>query len=250
MPPTLDARKARIFERLTAIYDELAQYSRIQQNTSYGCRQSGRCCKVGLELHWAECEWIARHLADEFARDPRARPRRVRALSHALTDEAWRAADGYGEQWCAFFREGCSVYAFRPAVCRMYGPLLAVDDECPRERMVGRPHVYYGPDVDDLVQRMNRVFDDYGKLTGRDRSIYMPSGVLTFLLPKVDLRELRRRTHSRFWRTSHGYRTQFVPERTRIRQTRELEATARAAGAPLIPILPRPQAPAHALAIP
>lgn len=216
--PSRDERKTLLFSRLNSVYDELGSLTKVQENTKWGCKQSGRCCKVGLELHWMECEHIARNLQAEFVREPRARARRIRDLTRALVDPEWIPSLGYGDRWCAFYHGGCTIYPFRPAVCRMYGPLLAVDDECPRERLAGKPQVYYGSDVDDLVKRFYKIVDDYGRMTGRDRAIYMPAGVLTFLLSKGELAKLRRRTASKFWRSSHGYRTQFVPERTLLRE--------------------------------
>jgi Fe-S-cluster containining protein len=216
------ADKAQLFAQLRQVHELLQRYQDEHQRTGYGCLRSGHCCKVGLQLPMMECELIAEQLRAAYGDDPAALRGVVERLKDAFEDPTWNWASSIGDQFCAFFEDGCSVYAFRPSICRMYGVVLEADEWCPRERLAnGRGFVYVQPDVDRLVKRYYATLDAYGRMFPKlDRTVFMPAGVLHFLLPPGELAELKARTPRRFWRHEPGYRTQFVPSPRRGRTLR------------------------------
>jgi Fe-S-cluster containining protein len=156
-----------------------------------------------------ECELIA----EELKKEPRKLPARIERLKRAFTDPSWNWASSIGDHDCAFYDDGCTIYPSRPSICRMYGVVLEVDEWCPRERLAdGRSFVYVQPDVDRMIALYYRTLDAYGRLhPERDYTVYMPAGVLSFLLPPAELSRLKAKTEKRFWKREKGYRTQFKP---------------------------------------
>lgn len=204
------ARTEELFARLRTTYDLLQKYQDEHQGTGYGCVRSGNCCQVGLQLHMMECEHLARHLKSTL--DPSALRKQVAKLKRALKDEEYSWTSSIGDQMCALYADGCTVYPVRPAICRMYGVVIEADDFCPRERLAGRSFVYVQRDVDQLVADYYRTLDTYGRMyPERDYTVYMPVGVLSFLIPKEEMRKLRASTPRKFWTREKGYRTQFRP---------------------------------------
>lgn len=204
------ARTEELFARLRTTYDLLQKYQEEHHKTGYGCVRSGGCCQVGLQLHMMECEHLARHLASTL--DEAGLRRQVAKLKRALRDEEYSWASSIGGHMCALYAEGCTVYPVRPAICRMYGVVLEADDFCPRERLNGRSFVYVQRDVDHLVADYYRTLDAYGRAyPERDYTVYMPVGVLSFLISKDEMRRLRASTPRKFWKREKGYRTQFRP---------------------------------------
>lgn len=203
----MDPRTEPLFATLRETYDLLQKYQEEHHKTGYGCVRSGNCCQVGLQLHMMECENVARFIEAEGEAKKRLR---IRALKKALKDPEWNWGSSIGEQMCAFYDEGCTIYPIRPAICRMYGVVLEADDFCPRERLAGRSFVYVQKDVDHLVRRYYAALDAYGRIhKERDYTVYMPVGVLSFLLPKEEMTRLRARTAPKFWKREKGYRTEF-----------------------------------------
>jgi Fe-S-cluster containining protein len=208
-----EARKAELFTQLETAHDLLTSYQEEHKKTGYGCVRSGHCCQVGLQLHVMECEHIANQLRAQHEGDPKGLARVVKALERAFDDEAWNWGSAIGDFNCAFYKDGCTIYPFRPSICRMYGVVLAVDEWCPRERLSsGDSFVYVQKDVDRMIALYYRTLDNYGRLYPKlDYTVYMPAGVLSFLLPPKKLEALRARTDKKFWKRERGYRTQYQP---------------------------------------
>lgn len=214
----LAARKQELFTLLEASYDDLTEVQDAHNATPYGCQRSGHCCRVGLQLHVMECENIARHLLATYGSDPDSLDAVVERLEYALQDKAWTWDESVGDHMCAFLEDGCTIYPFRPAVCRAYGVVLEVDEWCPRNRLQsGDAFVFAQKETDRMMARLYRTLDNYGRLwPKRDYTVYMPVGVLGFLVPPERLKALKAKTDKRFWRRHKGYRTQFEPSyRTR-----------------------------------
>ncbi|HVL49669.1 MAG TPA: hypothetical protein VM889_14025 [Candidatus Thermoplasmatota archaeon] len=227
-----------LFARLDGVYDRLQALNAAHQGSGFGCRMSGNCCKVGLELHIMETERIVRGLEEQFAKDPGRRERVVARLVEACHDANWKEDTSQGDLMCALFDKGCTVYGFRPFVCRMYGVIIEPDDVCPRRKMAsGKPLFYIGKDVDALVREYYRVIDAFGRRYPRkDWTMYMPAAALTYLLPPAEVRKVRRTSPPKLWKRSRGYRTQFAPSHRR--------SPERAAPWPTLPLVPlnlRPQ---------
>lgn len=202
-----------LLSRLDVVYDQLQSLNSRHQATGFGCRMSGVCCKVGLELHGLEIERLARGLEAQFAEDPARRGRVLARLVASMHDDAWNATTAQGDMMCALFENGCTVYGFRPLVCRMFGVVLEADKTCPRQRAAsGRPLIFAGKDVDALVREYYLLLDTYGRrFPSKDWTQYMPAALLTRWLPAAELARLKRDTPAKLWRRSRGYRTQYVP---------------------------------------
>lgn len=230
------ARKEELFAKLRGTYDLLQRYQEEHGKTGYGCVRSGGCCQVGLQLHMMECEHIAQHVLETTKGDPGKLKAHVRRLKRALKDEAYTWSGSIGDQMCAFYDEGCTIYPIRPAICRMYGVVLEADDFCPRERLAGRSFVYVQPDIDRMVMDYYRTLDAYGRLyPEKDYTVYMPMGVLSFLLTPGEMRKLRKATPRKFLTREKGYRTQFRPS---YRRGASLQTNVKVAWA----IPPKPRA--------
>lgn len=209
----LARRRQELFVDLKGVHDLLTDYQDEHAKTGMGCKRSGQCCQVGLQLHYMECEYVAQNILAMTGGDADLLEPFVQRLEHAMQDEGWTWKSSIGDQWCAFFEDGCTIYPFRPSICRMYGVVLDSDDFCPRTRLAdGRDYVYVQKDVDRLVASYYKAIDNYGRLfPERDYTVYMPRGVLEFLVPPKRLAKLKTKTPKKFWRRERGYRTQFKP---------------------------------------
>jgi Fe-S-cluster containining protein len=124
-----------------------------------------------------------------------------------MYDETWQFG-GETERKCAFYKGGCTIYGFRPLVCRSYGAFVGVDDVCPRERNVyGNVEHFSGTPVQDMVQQFQSLLSRYSKDkdSNYDVVVYMPLGVLSFLLTPEELEELADKTDDRMWRAVEGW---------------------------------------------
>tara|TARA_Y100001947_G_C10252553_1_gene266512 strand:- start:55 stop:633 length:579 start_codon:yes stop_codon:yes gene_type:complete len=141
----------------------------------------------------------------------------VDRLVDAMFDEDW-ADDGSTTRFCAFYDNGCTIYGYRPMVCRAYGTVTHVDKFCPRERNE-HDHIDYfsGPPIEEAVQTFQSLMQKYAegkeKEGNYDMVVYMPLGVLSFLLPDEQLGELYQKTDPKFWMSAEGwfnYRVHFT----------------------------------------
>lgn len=198
--------------RLKAVHDTLTELQDVHNATPYKCHRHGVCCVVGLQLHYMECEYIAKNLQAAYKDDPKGMKAVISRLEHAMTDKTWTWDSSVGEQFCAFYEDGCTIYPFRPSICRMYGVTVEVDEWCPRKRdeRTGEPFVFAQKETDRLAAEFYRTLDNYGRMHPKlDYTVYMPRGVLEFLLPPARLAKLKEKTHAKFWRRQRGYRTQY-----------------------------------------
>lgn len=214
------------FAKLDMIYNQVRMLEAQQNETEYKCLGSGKCCSIGLTIHMGECASIAFHLrqqyylyledkgrefADEWMDDV------VKSLKEAMFDETWQIG-GETEKKCAFWKGGCTIYGYRPMICRTFGTITTVDDYCPRIRNANGSIDYYsGPAVKKIVQSFQDLLKEYavGKDEGYDMVVYMPLGVLSFLLDDEELKELEQTTDPKFWKAVDGwvnYRVQYTRE--------------------------------------
>lgn len=212
-PAELAAKKEGLLASLRGVHDTLTDLQDHHNATPYKCHRHGACCVVGLQLHYMECEYIARNLQAAYADDSDGLEAVVQRLEHAFTDTAWTWTESVGDHLCAFYEDGCSIYPFRPSVCRMYGVTLEVDEWCPRKRLPGgKGFVFAQKETDRLTADLYHSLDTYGRLFPKlDYTVYMPRGVLEFLVPPARLAKLRARTDPKFWKRQKGYRTQYTP---------------------------------------
>jgi Fe-S-cluster containining protein len=215
MRKSVTTKDITTFAKLDMIYNQVRMLEAQQNETEYKCLGSGKCCTIGLTIHMAECANIAfklrqqyylyledkgRKFADEWMDDV------VASLKEAMFDETWQV------------KNGCTIYGFRPMICRTFGTITTVDDYCPRIKNAnGNIDYYSGPAVKKIVQSFQDLLKEYteGKDSGYDMVVYMPLGVLSFLLTAEELEELERMTDEKFWRAVDGwvnYRVQYTKE--------------------------------------
>lgn len=216
MRRTVSVKDITTFAQLDMIYNQVRIIEAKQNASKYKCLGSGECCKIGLQIPMLECANIAFHLrhnyyltleslgeekADEWMNSV------IENLKEAMFDEHWEQG-GETKRHCAFYKNGCTIYEFRPMVCRSFGTISSVDDFCPRIRNEnGSIDRFGGPGVQKIVQDYQYLIKQYSldKDQYYDVTVYMPLGVLSFLLPPEELEELKEKTDDKFWTAALGW---------------------------------------------
>lgn len=205
-----------IFGELDMLYNQVRVLEAKQNETKYKCLGSGKCCKIGITIHMTECANIAYNLNRQYYLHLENKGEQfakewfdgiVASLKEAMNDTSWEFG-GETEKWCAFYKNGCSIYGYRPMVCRSFGTIAGVDDYCPRIRNVyGNIDFYAGQPVEDLVRQFQFLMKKYSKDkdSNYDVVVYMPLGVLSFLISTEELEELARTTDDKMWRAVQGW---------------------------------------------
>ncbi len=212
------------FASLDMIYNQVRVIEAKQNATEFKCLGSGNCCRIGLNIHMAECANIAFKLRQQYylvledkglqAADTWME-NIVSSLIEAMHDKDWEIG-GVTKRHCAFYKGGCTIYGYRPMVCRTFGTITHVDDYCPRIRNAHGSIDYF---TGDGVKKVIRSFQDFlkeytsDKDEGYDMVVYMPLGVLSFLLTTEELIELEKTTDPKFWKAVQGwfnYRVQYT----------------------------------------
>jgi Fe-S-cluster containining protein len=213
-----------IFSKLDMIYNQIRIIEAKQNSTEYKCLGSGKCCVIGLRIPLAECANIAFRLRQEYYLKMEDKGEKfadewmesvVENLKEAMHDPDWNV-DGETKRHCAFYKNGCTIYGYRPMVCRTFGTVTIVDDYCPRIRNAyGNIEYYSGDGVSKVIKAFQDLIGEYSK--GKDDSynsvVYMPLGVLSFLLTTEELEELSSTTDIKFWEGVRGwynYRLEFT----------------------------------------
>lgn len=212
------------FSKLDMVYNQVRVLEAKQNETQFKCLGSGECCKIGLKIHMAECANIAFKLRQEYylkleddgqAAADEWMENVVEDLKSAMYDEDWEEG-GETTRHCAFYKGGCTVYGYRPMVCRTFGTITTVDDFCPRIRNAyGHIDHFTGDAVVKTITDFQSLLQEYseGKDSTYNMVVYMPLGVLSFLLTSEELEELAAKTDDKFWRGVVGwynYRVQFT----------------------------------------
>lgn len=226
MRRSVNTKDISTFAKLDMIYNQVRLLEAKQNQTEYKCLGSGKCCSIGLNIHMAECANIAFSLrqqyylymedkgmdfADEWMNGI------VEGLKEAMYDEDWELG-GETKRKCVFFKDGCTIYGYRPMVCRTFGTVSTVDDYCPRIRNPhGQIDYFAGEGVRKIITAFQDLLKEYtlGKSETYDMVVYMPLGVLSFLLTDEELDELAKDTDDKFWRALPGwfnYRVQYTKE--------------------------------------
>jgi Fe-S-cluster containining protein len=223
---SVNSNDINIFSRLDMNYNQIRVIEANQNDTKFKCLGSGECCKIGLNIHMMECANIAfrlrqqyflyledkgRSFADEWMEST------ISSLKEAMFDEDWEIG-GETKRHCAFYKGGCTVYGFRPMVCRTFGTITNVDDYCPRIRnQYGSIDYFSGDGVKRIIQDFQNLLSEYvkDKPETYDMIVYMPLGVLSFLLSNEELEELSKTTDVKFWKAVDGwynYRVQYTKD--------------------------------------
>ena len=232
------------FNRLDMAYNKIRVFQAKHNETEFRCLNSGRCCKIGLKIHLAECAYIAFRMRQEYylrmenegqeAADAWINAR-TDALIDRMYDKSWDDDEQTTDLHCAFWNDGCTIYGYRPLVCRAYGTITEVDDFCPRKRNDYNTIEHFaGKSVEDTVQEFQLVLKQYAEHNGNDAaydiSVYMPLGVLSFLMDEVQLEELYQQTDDKMWEGSegwfnyqstftrlHGFKDEFIEAEAKLR---------------------------------
>ena len=212
------------FAHLDMIYNQVRVLEAKQNSTPYKCLGSGECCKIGLTIPMMECANIAFHIRHEYYLNLESKGQEyadqwianvVESLKSAMHDDTWKPG-GETERHCAFYNNGCTAYGYRPMVCRSFGTITSVDDFCPRIRNENDAIDHYGgPAVKRTIEEYQLLLKKYAEDKDQNYNlvVYMPLGVLSFLLSDEELQELRDTTDDKFWNGVVGwfnYRVEFT----------------------------------------
>lgn len=212
------------FAKLDMIYNQVRVIEAKQNATEYKCLGSGNCCKIGLNIHMAECASIAFKIRQQYYlvledKGVDAADKWIDGivldLKEAMLDPDWQIG-GETKRHCAFYKGGCTIYGYRPMVCRTFGTITHVDDYCPRIRnATGNIDYFAGDGVKRVIIAFQEFLKEYvsDKEEGYDMVVYMPLGVLSFLLTTEELIELEKTTDPKFWKAVQGwfnYRVEYV----------------------------------------
>lgn len=224
MRRSVSVKDITTFAQLDMVYNQIRVLEAKQNSTKYKCLGSGECCKIGLTIPMMECANIAFHLRHEYYLKLESKGEQeatnwlndvIDSLKFAMHDETWKPG-GETERHCAFYKGGCTVYDFRPLVCRSFGTITTVDDFCPRIRNAhGSIDFFAGKPVESAVRSYQDLLKQYAedKNENYNLTVYMPLGVLSFLLSDEELSELRENTDDKFWSGVTGwfnYRVEFT----------------------------------------
>lgn len=198
------------FAELDLIYDEIRLLEAKQNQSVHKCLGSGSCCRIGLVLPLIECAHIAFRIhkqhrlitessgietANKWISDV------IDALKSALYDDSWREG-GISDKHCSFYKNGCTIYEYRPMICRSFGTITEVSDSCPRIRnSYGSINVYSGTKVENLIKNFQHLMNRFANRSNEkaDGVTYMPIGVLRFFLDEEEMNRLKETTDSKFW---------------------------------------------------
>ena len=216
MKRAISSKDITTFAKLDMVYNQVRYIEAKQNETKYKCMGSGRCCVIGLRIPLAECANIAFRLKQEFYLKMEDKGEAfankwiesvIESLKEAMKDEDWQA-DGETKRHCAFYKGGCIIYGYRPMVCRTFGTITNVDDYCPRIRNAyGQIDHYTGDAVSRTIKQFQDVLQEYAedKESTYNSVVYMPLGVLSFILTDEELTQLSADTDVKFWEGVRGW---------------------------------------------
>jgi len=233
-----------IFNRLDMAYNKIRVFQAKHNETEFRCINSGGCCEVGLKIHLTECAYIAFRMRQEYylrmENDGQESAdawmnSRIESLIDRMHDKSWDPDAQSTDLYCAFYDNGCTIYGYRPLVCRSYGTITDVDDFCPRKRNDYNTIEHFaGESVENVVQEFQLILKKYAEDNGSnvdyDVVVYMPLGVLSFLLDEVQMQELYQQTDEKVWLGDegwfnyqsrftklHGFKDEFIEAEAKLR---------------------------------
>jgi Fe-S-cluster containining protein len=209
-----------LFSELDLVYNKMRHLQANHDQLRTGCKGSGHCCRVGLMIPMLECANIAFHLKREFYLKMERYGIQsgeewfqgiIDGLIAKMYDEEWSHDGGSGGH-CVFYKDGCTIYEYRPLVCRAYGTIVAVDDFCPRDRLEGGGiDIFGGQNIAKIVKEFDSVVRRYSLKHKEHKFVsYMPLGILYFLLPPEGMTKLFQDTDPKFWNGASIYKTYFM----------------------------------------
>lgn len=224
MKKSVTSRDISTFAKLDMVYNQVRVIEAKQNETKYKCIGSGKCCHIGLVIPMLECANIAFKLNQQYYLTMEDKGKNEadkwfekikQSLIEAMYDEDWQPG-GETKRLCSFYNNGCTIYGFRPMVCRTFGTITSVDDYCPRIRNAnGEIDHFAGEPVQKVIKQYQDLLKEYAqdKHENYDMTVYMPLGVLSFILETDELQDLYDNTDERFWNGVIGwynYRVQYT----------------------------------------
>ena len=226
MRRSVNTKDMFLFSKLDMVYNQVRMIEAKQNTTEFKCLGSGNCCKIGLRVHMAECANIAFRLRQQYYLTLEDKGQEVadewmngvvNDLRNAMYDEDWQP-NGETTRHCVFYKGGCTIYGYRPMVCRTFGTITTVDSTCPRIRNEhGSINYFAGDGVVRIIKDFQSLLKEYSddKDSSYNMVVYMPLGVLSFLLSTEELEHLSKNTDEKFWKGVIGwfnYRVEFTKE--------------------------------------
>lgn len=222
--------EAYLLDSLEDVYGVMRKIQS-QHNTSEltaptKCIGAGNCCDIGLVIPLMECFNIAKNIRREywFRAETEGQPsadrwygRKLARLKSSFEDSEWRIDNETTGRKCSMWEGdigGCSIYRYRPLICRAYGTITPVEPRCPRGRTAdGTVIIFNGREIDRLIDRFEELLKRWTEVNANGQfSLYMPLGVLRFLLPEEEFSEFIRGIEDRFKMSHEGYPHQMRKE--------------------------------------
>ena len=212
-------------QKFDSVYQDARKLQIKHNETEYRCIGSGNCCShIGLRLHLSECENIADNIKRELILIHEHSGREaamewynaiVAKLFERMFDTEWEPT-GKTDKPCAFLSEAdrCSIYEYRPLVCRAYSVFMPEDSTCPRKKQPDNSvYILGGEAVDKLIEDFEVRLAEWSMAhPGYDFSIYYATGILRYLLKTEEMEKLSQVTDNKFWQGAPGYPHRFREE--------------------------------------
>lgn len=215
--------EAFILDSLEDIYGVMrkvqANHDNSELTAETKCIGAGNCCNIGLVVPLLECFNIAKNIRREYwfraetegqLKADKWYQRRLSRLYDAFSDDKWELTNETTGRKCSMWDAdigGCSIYRYRPLICRAYGTITPVEPACPRGRTKdGTVIIFSGEEIDNTIDRFETVLKKYYEVSPANAySVYMPLGVLKFLLPEDDFKSFMEDLEDRFKNAHEGY---------------------------------------------
>lgn len=210
--------------RLSGVYGVARKLQALHNNFDTKCIGAGNCCRIGLVIPLVECYNIAKSLREDYWKiaenkgleDADSWWSTIVGDLQAAMSRNWNAeTGGYDDSsHCVFYKEGCGIYEYRPLICRAYGVFAPVQEgACPRKRLPDGGHELIRDDgVKAMIAEFDNIVGQWGiQNPDLDFSIYMPAGVLRFILPDEEFQQLMKDHPDKFM-GHKGYQHQMHEE--------------------------------------
>lgn len=211
-----------LFSGLEDIYGVMrrvqASHNTSELTAQTRCIGAGNCCRIGLVIPVFECFNIAKNIRSDYWFQAETFGQTyadlwyedlILRLKETFTDPDWSIENEQAtKRKCVFFRDkGCSIYRYRPLICRAYGTITPVDHSCPRGRNEnGDVVIFRGGEIDTVIDRFELLLKKYAEVEpNNDLAVFMPLGVLRFLLPEDEFRTFMVTIDGRFIQAHSGY---------------------------------------------
>lgn len=220
----MNITEVEIQARLEGVYSMMRSFQVWQNYTKTPCIGSGHCCEIGLRVSlmeawniaqkiksqfWIEAESVSKEYAEFRLKEVKEKLLRTLTEDQAQWDPYTEETPGHK---CVFWNEleGCTIYEFRPMVCRAYGVTSPVDEGCPRKRLQGGGvEILPLEQFEPVISEFDKLIELWGaNKPDLDYSIHIAAGVLRFLLDEKEFSEIVKSVDVKFFLGVPGYKHQ------------------------------------------